>query len=268
MASRIGRFLSCKGKVSIELGRLVVLQPNGKEVDPDWVKNHSTDLLHEILATLKIDAYEYRSYSTGYYDQGKHPGVSLQFRSTINDEASYVVFNVSLTRSRTTKAGKKGSPLPKGHFHVGDRSHFCKFWKSTPLAVPKSLTSFHDYMGNLKNILFTANPTEGGDDGRMDAGSIIPLSVSPDLVRKAFLPDSSPITSGYTPDKIRITTPDKNLALGHTGRPSQPISTACDRSYGKTVIRGRDDTGPNPATRLPKRPQVQTIDEWTVDFCS
>lgn len=268
MASRIGRLLSRKAEVSIELGRLVVRQPNGKDVNQDWLKNYSKGLLHEILATLKINAYEYRSYSTGHYDQGKHPGVSLQFRPTINDDTTYVIFNASLTRSRTTKTGKKGSPLPKGHFHVGERSHFYKFWKSTSLAFPKSLTSFHDYMGNLENILFTASLTEGRDDGRMDAGSIRPLSVSSDFVRRTFLPDSSQIISGYAPDKSRITMPDKNLPLGLTGRPFQPISTTCDRRYGKTVIRDRDDTGPSSATPLPKRPQDQTVDEWTDDFCS
>ena len=45
MASRIGRLLSRKAEVSIELGRLVVRQPNGKDVNQDWLKNYSKDIV-------------------------------------------------------------------------------------------------------------------------------------------------------------------------------------------------------------------------------
>jgi hypothetical protein len=267
MVSYISRLLIRQGEVSIELGRLVVRQPNGEEMSHDWLKKYEAVLLREILTTLKIDSYEYRSYSTGSYDQRKFPGINLQFRSTVDEKYTYVIFNVSLTRIRSIKSGVKGSPLPKGHFHVGERSNFFKFWRSTPLAVPKSLTSFHDYMGNLKNILFAANLTEGRDDGRMDAGSIRPLSVSSELVREKFLPDNSRIVTGYAPDNCRIKNPDRDSAASHALRGFQPKSTTGDQYYGKAVIRKIDDTGPSQAP-LRIRPQEQTVDEWTVDFCS
>jgi hypothetical protein len=263
MATRISRLLSRNAEVSVEFGQLVVHQPNGEHVPQDWLQKYSLVLLHEILTALKIDAYEYYSYTTGNYDKRKFPGISLQFRSTVEEENTYVIFNVTLTRSRTTKAGAKGSPLPEGHFIVGKGSHFYKFWKSTALAAPKSLTSFHDYMGNLKGILFTANLTEGRDDGRINAGSIRPLSIPSDLVRKAFLPDNSRITSGYAPDNCHITKPDKDLAPAHTERAFQPRSTTCDQRYGRTVISEHDETGPNSLLPRPKRPQDQTVDEWT-----
>jgi len=267
MATHISRLLSRGGEVSIELGRLVLRQPNGEEMGQDFLEKYSSVLLPEILTALEIEAYEYCDATTGHYDKSKFPGISLQCRSTLKDEDAYVIFNVGLTRTRTTKAGEKGSPLPDGHFHIGERSHFYKFWKSTALAIPKSLTSFHDYMGNLKGILFTASLTEGRDDRRMDAGSIRPLSVSPELVRQVFLPDSPRITTGYAPDNCRIKTPDKDLAPAHAQRAFQPNSTTGGQYYGKTVIRKSDDTWPSPAAPLPKRPHDQTVDEWISDYC-
>ena len=265
MATRVSRLLSRKAEVSIALGRLVVRQPNGEEVGQDFLEKYSPVLQREILTALGIGAYEYRSYTTGNYDKSKFPGISLQCRSALENEDAYVIFNVGLTRTRTTKAGEKGSPLPDGHFHVGERSHFYKFWKSTALAIPKSLTSFHDYMGNLKGILFTARLTEGRGDGRMDAGSIRPVSVSAELVRQVFLPDNPRITSGYAPDNCRITNPDKDSATGHAVRTFQPNSTTCGQRYGKAVIRKSDETGPSPAPNLRKRPQDQSMEEWDSD---
>lgn len=267
MATRISRLLSRKAEVSIELGRLVVRQPNGDEVRKDWLEKYSPVLLCEILTALGIEAYEYRSYKTGNYGKPQHAGITLQFTSVIAHESTYTIFNVGLTRTRTTKSGKEGSPLPKGHFIVTEGRDFYKFWKSTALAIPKSLTSFHDYMGNLKGILYTANLTEGKDDGRMVASSIKALSVSSDLVKQVFLPDNPRITAGYAPDNSRIKTPDKDSAPGYAVRAFQPNSPTCGQHYGKTVIRKSDDTGPSPAHLLRKRPQEQTVDEWTSAFC-
>ncbi|PKM28552.1 MULTISPECIES: hypothetical protein [Stutzerimonas] len=267
-SSYITQLLIRKAEVSIEFGRLIARQPNGKIISQDYLKNNSPDMLREILNALEIEAYEYRSYKTGHYGSLKHAGIALQFSSVIADESTYTIFNVGLTRIRTTKSGKAGSPLPKGHFIVTERGEFYKFWKSTALAVPKSLTSFHDYMGNLKGMLYTSTLTEGRDDGRMVKGSIRPLFVSADLVKRAFLPDNSRITAGYGPDNHRIKNPDRDLATGHALRGFQPKSTTGDQYYGKAVIRKSDDTGPSSATPLPKRPQDQTVDEWTDDFCS
>lgn len=265
MATLIIRLLRRKAEVSIELGRLVVRQPNGEKVNQDWLEKYSPALLREILTTLAIEAHEYRSYKTGSYGGPKHAGITLQFTSGIADVSTYTIFNVGLTRTRTTKSGKEGSPLPKGHFIVTEGGAFYKFWKSTALTIPKSLTSFHDYMGNLKGILYTANMTEGRDDGRMVASSIKALSVSSDVVKERFLPDNPRITSGYAPDNCRITNPDKNSAPDHVARAFQPNSTTCDQHYGKAVIRKSDDTGPSPAPNLRKRPQDQSMEEWDFD---
>lgn len=266
MAPHISRLLSRGAKVSIELGRLVVRQPNGEEVGQDFLEKYSPVLQREILTALGIGAYEYRSYTTGHYDKSKFPGISLQCRSALEDEDTYVIFNVGLTRTRTTKAGEKDSPLPDGHFHIGERSHFYKFWKSTTLAIPKSLTSFHDYMGNLKGILFTASLTEGRDDGRMDAGSIRPVSVSAELVKQVFLPDNPRIASGYSPDNCRITNPDKDSAPGYAVRAFQPNSTTCDQRYGKAVIRKCDDTEANSPLPRSNRVEDQSNDEWEAAY--
>jgi hypothetical protein len=180
--------------------------------------------------------------------------------------STYTIFNVGLTRTRTTKSGKEGSPLPKGHFIVTKGGAFYKFWKSTALTIPKSLTSFHDYMGNLKGILYTANLTEGREDGRMVASSIKALSVSSDLMKERFLPDNPRITSGYAPDNCRITNPDKDSATGHAVRTFQPNSTTCGQHYGKAVIRKSDDTGAHSSAPRSNRVDDQSNDEWEAAY--
>jgi hypothetical protein len=266
MDTLIRRLLRRKAEVSIELGRLVVRQPNGEKVDQDWLEKYSPALLREILTTLGIEAYEYCSYKTGNYGGPKHAGITLQFTSGIADVSTYTIFNVGLTRTRTTKSGKEGSPLPKGHFIVTKGGAFYKFWKSTALTIPKSLTSFHDYMGNLKGILYTANLTEGREDGRMVASSIKALSVSSDLMKERFLPDNPRITSGYAPDNCRITNPDKDSATGHAVRTFQPNSTTCGQHYGKAVIRKSDDTGAHSSAPRSNRVDDQSNDEWEAAY--
>ncbi len=265
MAITVGKLLSRGNEVCIEHGRLVIRPASGKPIPQDWFQDNAPGLIREILNDVGIESHEYRDYTTGLYGKGKLPGVNLQFRSVVANSSAYTIFNADLTRTRTTKTGKAGSPLPDGHFRVGELSLFYNFWMETGLAVPKSLTSFHDYMGKLRGILFSAEMTENRPN-RLKSGSIRPLSVSAEQVRSAFFPDKLQTKAGQAPDNFRITLPDNDSAQRLEARGFQPKSTTCHESHGKTVIREyeykRSDL-PNPGHQSP---QNQDWKEWLEDY--
>lgn len=207
------------------------------------------------------------SYTTGHYGSRKMPGITLQFQSAVTDENTYAIFNAELTRSRSTEAGKKGAPLPAGHFRVGKRSHFYRFWQSTGLPEPKRLAALHDYMGNLRGILFTADVTEGHQN-RLDAGSLLPLSVPASDVLRAFLPDSLRTVPGQVPDNIQTRVPDKDAAQALAVRGFQPKATTCHGDYGKAVISEHGNKENSSSSLSPRRPEEQSIEEWLADYSS
>lgn len=88
------------------------------------------------------DAFRYEGYSAGRYEEHKSAGVTLRFTSVLTGETAYAIFNVDLTRKRTTVGGKAGAPLPAGEFRVGERSHFYKFWQGTGLPLPERMQRF------------------------------------------------------------------------------------------------------------------------------
>lgn len=107
------------------------------------------------------------------------------------------MFNADLTRQRNTAAAKAGALLPKGQFRIGKRSHFYKFWMGTGLPFPRRLSAMHDYMGKLRSVMLTGLLT----DDRINAGSLVPVSLSTEQFRKAVLPDKFRTISGQLPDK-------------------------------------------------------------------
>ncbi|MCY1410333.1 hypothetical protein D9M71_257010 [compost metagenome] len=265
MTSHVRKLLSRGDEICIDVGRLAIYPASGKPVPKNWLKKYSLGLIWEILITLEIDVYQYCSYKTGHYGKQKLPGVTLQFLSLVAGESTYTIFNADLTRSRTTEAGEKGSPLPDGHFRVGERSHFYRFWISTRLAVPRSLTSFHDYMGKLRDILFTADRTEDHEN-RMNAGSLRPLIVPAEAVRKAFLSDNLRTTRGQTPDNIQTRMPDKDSAQPHEARGFQANATTRMANHGKAVASERGDKGPVLPPPRRQAPQEQHWEDWLEDY--
>jgi len=265
MTVSIRKLLSRGNEVCIELGRLVIRPAGEKPVPPDWLQEHSPTLIREILIAIGIDAYEYGGHTTGRYGWGKWSGLTLQFSSLVTHTDAHAFFNVELTRSRDTKAGRAGTPLPEGHFRVGKKHAFYRFWESTELPMPKRLASFHDYLGNLRGILFTAGITKGHEN-RLISKSLHPLSVSVADVRKAFLPDNSQTTARQVPDNSRTRVPDKDSAPALDPWGFQPESTTCAGDYGNKVISKRGNTGVGSLSLSCKRPEEQTTDEWLEDY--
>lgn len=265
MVIGIRKLLDRGDEVSIECGRLVIRPASKQPVPPDWLQAHSPALIRGILIAMGIDAYEYGGHKTGHYSPRKWPGITLQFSSSVTQADAHAFFNVKLTRSRSTKAGKAGTPLPAGHFRVGKKHSFYRFWEATELPMPKRLSSFHDYLGNLQGILFTADITKGHEN-RLIASSIHPLSVAADEVRKAFLPDNSQTTARPVPDNSRTRVPDKDSAPALDPWGFQPELTACDESYVNKLTSKRVNKGAGSPSLSRKLPECQTTEEWLAEY--
>ncbi|WP_223514965.1 hypothetical protein [Pseudomonas sp. GL-B-19] len=264
MTVTVGKLLSRGDEISIVLGRLVVRPISGKPVPQDWLDEHSHALLREILHTLGIDAYEYGGYSTGKFGHQQAPGVAIQLPSFVDGLDSHAIFNAELSRDRTTKAGAKGSDLPKGHFRIGKRSHLYRFWQSTGLPTPKRLSSLHDYLGNLRDILFAADMVAGRKN-RLNTASLRPLFITSAEVRNAFQPDNCRTTAVQATDNCRTKVPDKDLAPAQQNHGLQGNQTTGAENHGKTVISTDGYTAVNVSTQSRKRPQEQTMEEWLAE---
>ena len=171
-------------RVSIEQGELVVTAASGVPVPPEWMALNKARLISEALDLLDVsDAYVFKYYTTGRYGSKSIMGLTLQFESILTGESFYSVLNVSLKRSRNTKAGKKGSPLPDGQFLPPKDGMFCKLWASTGLVFPTRLKHFNKYMGNLKPFHFVAD-VHATEKSRFVNATIKPIDLSSSGLKK------------------------------------------------------------------------------------
>jgi len=248
-------------------GRLNIIAESGLLVPETWLKLHEDKLVYELVSQMAIDVLVYESYSTGRYGAKRHSGVNLQFLNLLTDDSRYAVFNADLDRIKATKKGPIGSPLPNGQFRVGKRGRFCKFWLNANQPLPPRLSSFHDYMGNLKGMLFTGIV---GRDERLDKQSIKLLNITYVQIVAAFfqrsLPDNSHTPSIHSPDKFHTTMPYNESMERLIQRDLESVQTTGNCNYGtrplgNAVVRGRSMV---PTTN--KRPQDQTVEEWLEDY--
>lgn len=260
MASLTSRLLARGDEICIEQGRIIIHTASGKPVPPEWLIKNAACLIREILAATgeAADTYEYCDYTTGNYGKHKAGGVTLQFLSPLTGARPYVIFNVELTRSRTTRAAKKGTPLPKGHFRFGKRSLFYHFWKATGLAEPRRLSSFHDYMGNLKGILLTATV----QNDRIDASTLRPLSVPTHIVYAALMSDTARTNPGHVPDNLRTKLPDKDFGQSQRRQAIQAERATCGKDHDNTANRGNGFKEVGLSLHQCKKPQDQSNEEW------
>lgn len=265
-SSLVARLLYRGDEIAFEQGALVIRSASGEDVPSSWLRENQVQITKELVTMLGIDLVRCIGYSTGCYGIKHCPGVSLQFEWIVSGGDAYVVFNADLKRAKSTKAGAKGAPLPKGHFRVGGRSKFVKFWARIGLQMPKRLSSFHDYMGNLKKLIFTGMIKEGE---KLDKDSIKPFSISADEVSSRFkeLTDNTRTTSRQSTDNIRTNDPDKQTHESPSAQVSGMFSTTGDSNYG-TRSTGSTDTGSDIISYKEgkKHPSEQSIEEWLEDY--
>jgi len=266
--------LSRGDAISVDNGRLVVISASGLPVPEKWLDDHGINMLIEMLQHTGQDALVFLGYTTGKYGKNLAGGVTLQFKYLLTGIEAYAIFNADLTRSRNTKAGKAGDPLPNGQFHLAKGASFFKFWDKSGAKRPLSDTEFYKRMGNLKALLFTADSHLTKQD-RLVNDSIKPLEITLDHVRKTYnLSDNSAIRAS---DKKTLQ-PAKTLGL-------QADSATGAYRYGNKVIRYKEirgnvypintsDKGNNRGVHndrnfqqeLTQRPGNQTVDEWLADY--
>jgi len=223
------------------------------------------EICRSVLAAIGVDAFRYEGYSTGRYGEHKSAGVTLRFTSVLTGETAYAIFNVDLTRKRTTVGGKAGAPLPAGEFRVGKRSQFCKFWQCTGLPLPERMQRFHKCMGKLSSILLAGEVRKD----RLNVKSLQPVTITADQARLAVLGHNLGTTEAQLGHKEGTTSGHKETAQPHALRGLQPIRTTCVSNYENKLTR-RDDNKTASITDLPtpKRPQDQSVDEWLEAYSS
>ena len=259
------KLLSRGDAVSIELGRLVIQPASGKPVPPEWLDQKTLEVCRSVLTSIGVDAFRYAGYSTGRYGEHKSAGVTLRFTSVLTGEPAYAIFNVDLTRKRTTAGGKAGAPLPAGEFRVGERSRFYKFWLSTGLPLPERMQRFHKCMGKLSSILLAGAVSRD----RLEAQSLQPLTITADQVRLAVLGHKEGTTWAQPGHKKGTTSGHKETAPAQSLRGLQRNQTTCVANHENKLTRRCDNKAlPNTPIPIHRPPQEQSMDEWLEAYSS
>ena len=258
------RFLQRGDRLAIEAGRIILTPQSGKQAAADaWLADNHDLLLSEIVEITSTRAFVYHGYSRGKYGRSKAGGVTLNLTNVDTGEQAFCVFNVNVTRDKNTRHGEKGSMLPAGHFNPPKGGEFILFWKRCGLPMPRRLSSFHDYMGKLRRIIFTAEYDEGE---KVDKQSLQPLEISYQHLLEstgiaannaAVSPDNFRTTSGHSPDNFRTKSPDKE-----TLKPAYLLGLQANlgtgqNQYGKTV---------NGNAVIRHAPIPNEIDEWLNEY--
>jgi len=160
----------------------------------------------------------------------------------------------------------------------------CKFWVSTGLP-PKKLSSYYEYMGNLKLLFFESQDIYTSEN-RLNSSALKPLEISCFEVKEAFsLTDSIPPIDRQYADKRPTVATDKETLQPSETLGLQSNSATGEHYYGKTVIRKKvirdnvysintiDKENSSAAycdskslPEITKRPEDQPDDEWYADF--
>lgn len=242
-------------RVSIDKGRLEIAPVSRKAVPGEWLEDNSERLIVEILELVGEKGYLYESYSTGSYGECRAGGVTLQFVSLLEGTFAYAVFNARLTYVR---GDKKGKALPGRRFSVGKRSRFSEFWRNSGLRFPRSHTLFHDYMGNLRGIVFTGHT----DNNRLDKRSLRPLSISAATIARLVIPNAPQTTPEQSANNIQTIAPNSDVLGTELRRGIRPDPSTGNLNHGNTDVRESGIRVGSPSVR----PEQQTRREWLDDY--
>lgn len=249
-------------KVFITNGSLVIEPKSGECAPQDWFEQHHDELVSQILDLLDVECFVFDSFTTGMYGNNRYSGVTLRFESFARGKIYYCIFNAE---TRYKNAPKKGKPLPNKQFRVSKNSKLYKFLHRAGFAFPKRLSAIHDYMGNLRGILFTAITL---DNEKLDKNSIKPLDVTYAEIKKimAWKANNSQTTSKHLADKSQTIAPNIDFTRSQS---QQRIEPNKDTGKEKYDISNQDSARQVPSLTKPKskkKPEEQTIEEWLADY--
>lgn len=289
MSNLIRQLIQRGCKVQVAKGKLSVTHQSDNRYNEQWHSKHYRSILLEVAGAINEPSFMYDAYSTGNFDNGTKPGARLQFVDISTGEAPYAIFNVSLKRVRKSKQGNAGAALPKGRFIVSSRSMFYKFWLSTGLPLPRSLSEFYKCMGKLKPLLFTGQTNHLN---KVINKTLVPIELGhsqlfnlfggKDEARLRQVRDREVVSSGdNNARQAEVTnTCDKQFSEKHTTQglgddsfrvPEKvSVNNAADKSSAcvpKYEIRLQEDANKDDHSfSLKKKPEEQTDDEWWNDY--
>jgi len=249
--------------MAVESGVLVLKAKSGKAIPSEWLAKWRLNIFKQIALRMDVNIFQYLSFNTGKYGRHKAAGINLRFDNLINGTDAYVIFNVDLTRQRTTKQGMKGEPLPGKRFTVGGKSKFHTFWNNTGLKEPDKRTKYSSCMGKLKSIIFTGVYDKGDlKRTRLDKNSLLPLAVSHhELLR--LIKNKPCTTDEQGVNNTCTTSMNKEIGASQQPRGLQPDSATGENKYGNKVIRKEVIGKPK---NVSVTPFDQTVDEWLMDY--
>jgi hypothetical protein len=291
----VTELLSRGDELSLVAGRLIIKTNNGKEVSKSWLQKFEIELIQEIIDSLGLVAYQYLSYTTGFYGKHKSEGLTMQFVNTNDGSEAYAIFNVMLKRKRTTSHGKLGTLLPKGHFNLGVRHGFKKFFVLSTKKVNIRNASIHEHMGLLKPIFFTGNTNS---QSKIINETLMPIEVSFEQIKTAYqdkFTGNSRVTHGQLTGNSRLSSTVNEYGQNHVFNDVQADLSTCQNNHELSLQGSRLignplasnsslDTSNNEHLEIgtqnqtftrvmtgnkslaPKRPQDQTTDEWLQDY--
>lgn len=173
--------------VFIDNGELRIRVPGSCYPDPflNLTENLREQFEWVICGRLNRACFKFSYHTAGKLGAGRFDGISLQLINFVTGETNHIEFNANIKRQRTTKYGKSGSMLPKGHFHVGKLSSFAIFWRYTlGLPLPSKLSTFHEKMHMLKPIILTGYVD---DCGKLHKDTVKPLELNSVQIKELFL---------------------------------------------------------------------------------
>lgn len=266
MSRRLTLYLLERGdNIAIETGRLIIKPASGVTVPGTWFKDNEIVIVTEICKQIGFAAFSYIDYSTGNYrKQGGGQGITLQLLNLIDDTEAYCIFNCDLTRSRSTRFGKKGAPLPNGQFRPAKGSNFLKFWKTTRL-YNRDSSSYHNHMSGLKKLLLTGEINK--QDGRIRNSTLVPMNISLDKIKEAFLHSNH--TGNLRVNHGEVTGNSRGRPTGneslqpHCSQGIEQNKTKGDSHYdkrlkGKAVVTNTSNDN--------RTPETQSTDDWLNDY--
>ena len=261
---RLGSLLDANYIVEIVDGQLSVQRPDGSAVPKKELKNHRHELLRQIASRCNLRLFTYDSYDTGRFSGGAYAGVRLTFLDLKTGEPHSVFYNARLTRDRSTRHGRKGSPLPKGQFRVDRKSKLIRLWLRLHLPLPSKLSTMHERMGKLKSIIVFASLDS---NQKLDKDSIIAANICAQHIQQGSPPTANHSTiPPQMTDTFRTRVSDKHQPEDTARREAQRFSTTGKDNH---VLSNQEDTNIRylrPENKRPTDPTEQSIEEWLADY--
>lgn len=258
--------------LAIKGGELVVKKPNGDKPPEEWIKTHATDVIDQIIKVTSCqNAYRCFGHSvTPYKSEGT---LTLMFADILTDTDTPLFFNVYLSRKRKTN-NSDSKKLPKGKFRVTERCQFKKFWKKTELKDPGN-SSYHDYMGKLKKLIYYAEKANGTGKvkEKINPESVTLLDLSYEQIQTAYLrtktTDNSPEKPTLNPANDQVKFTDNQTTQSQHSSSLQVNQTTYPKNHdytlkGNAIDGTRDHYHYQPSRHVP--PQEQSNEQWLDDY--